>query len=342
MKIKTSFLSGVQLSSPLGFPFLKLPVELRLKIYAHYFRSLKPTYPHFCSPPALLHTCRSIYNAAQPLYIKNTTLDLRTTANLVDFLTSLSTPRIKQLRHLSLRALPFPIYTDEDMDCFHTYGFDQVLPLFPDLQLDTLTLTDAYHGPHVSEDPWGHRATYGEVRSLVEAGCGWRKLIYRSESTIWLHPTVRIYGENSVPLVHNMITQGQPGRWDRMIKQRDGPESGAGVRMWQKEEGNWVEVPASEGTASDGHLDEEEEDEFDWDSDDEHCSKTKYGDSDGSSQIEIQITRGRDADIVSNVEPLCDFDRELHDLWGRMSWHEIKQSGRFLAGSAEDDPTALL
>lgn len=339
MKIKNSFLSGVQLSSTMRFPLLELPVELRLKIYAHYFRSLKPTYPHFCSSPALLLTSRSVYTAAQPLYIKNTTLDLRTTANLVDFLTSLSAPRIKQLRHLSLRALPFPVYTDEDLDSFHTYGFDQVLPLFPDLQLDTLTLTDAYHGPHVDEDSWGHGATYGEVQSLVKSGCGWRKLIYRSESTVWLQPAEFTYGANSV---HKTITQGQPGKWDKKIKQRDGPESGAGVRMWIQEGGNWVEVPASEGPASDGHLDVEKEDEFDWDQNDIQSSESKYGNGDGSVQIEIQITRGRDADIIGQSEPLDDFEKELHDLWGRMSWHEIKESGRFLAGSAEDDPTSLL
>ena len=331
---KNTFLSGVQLSSTMRFPLLRLPAELRLTIYANYFRSLKPTYPHFCSSPALLLTSRSVYTAAQPLYIKNTTLDLRTTANLVDFLTSLSIARIKQLRHLSLRALPFPIDTDEDMGASCTYGFEYVLPLFPDLQLDTLTPTDAYYGPHVRENLWGHEATYCEVESFVEIGRGWRKLIYRSKSTKWLQPGQFTDSVNN--------GQGQPGKWDRMIKERDGPQSGAGVRMWIQEGGNWAEVPASEGSASDGHPDVEDEDEFDWDQGDIQTSESEYGNGDGSPQIEIQITRGRNADIVDKRGVPQAYDEELHDLWARMSWHEIKQSGRFLAGSAEDDPIAQL
>lgn len=90
-----------------GSPLLNLPTELQLKIYAYYFRSLTQIYPYL-EVPSLL-TSRSISSAAQTLWFKNTTFDLKNTVNLLDYLTALSAPQIKQLRHLSLRAVPFPI-----------------------------------------------------------------------------------------------------------------------------------------------------------------------------------------------------------------------------------------
>ena len=318
----------------MGSPLLELPVELQLKIFADVFCSLHPTYPHF-SCPSLLLTCRSIYSAAQPLYIKSTTLDLGTTINLVKFLTSLSAPRIKQLRHLSSRALPVSICDDLEYSIFHPYGLEQILPFIPDLQLDTLTITDAFHGSHVREHAFGHTATNVEVQNLVKAGCGWSKLFYRSENTAWLQPAKFGYiannGGRGLAMIHTTVPKRQPGNWDRIIKQRDGPDSGANVRMWVRQGGNWVEVPArDEG----GNM----EAKFDWNRYDLSCDQAKYGNGDGSPQIEIQITRGRDADIINKRKPLEKHERKLHDLFDRMSWHEIKESGKILAGDDETPP----
>lgn len=222
-----------------------------------------------------------------------------------------------------------------------TYGFDQVLALFPDLQLDTLTLIDAFHGPLVSDCQAlsRHAATYGEVQSLVEQGCGWRKLLYRSESAVWIQRAQSKYRGNAKSAhIHKTVTQAQQhGNWDRLIKQRDGPDSGAGVRVWVKAADIWAELPPGHEKLDIGR------DMLPWYNGNDELAKSMYGEGDASPKVEIQITRGRNADILDKGAPLTEHSKALHAWWGRMSWKEMKES-RYLGGDglAQRNPTSLM
>ena len=126
-------------------------MEIRHAIYTKLFQSTTLTYPHSNCP--LLATNHQIRNEALPLNYKHATFNFKLAEHFADYVTSIDRSTINKLRRIRVKALPFPLYDPEEESFYTTYGFPNVLKLFPGLQLDTLTLFDAYHGENISEDP---------------------------------------------------------------------------------------------------------------------------------------------------------------------------------------------
>lgn len=305
-----------------------LPREIRDQIYASYFSSITLTYPTFALPP-LLFTSRQLHAEALPLLRSNATYDLITTEHFIDYLTTLSPATLAQLRHISVRDVPFPVYPDVDDSYYVTHLFSTLLPLFPGLRLGTLIIEDAFHGEDAAEDGLGHNATYDGLQEMVKEGKGWKELILRSTSDRWLVAVVfQMCAADGT--VRTMINGGskQPETWDRLIKERDGQESGAKVEMWScKAQGVWEKVEEAYNAEVE---DEAEQDDLD-------------GAEPARSSIEVRVRRGKEADYAQDgmIAHERTFSRQLREMLEKLGWKEIKARGLFVPG-AEDDPMSHL
>ena len=127
--------------------------------------------------------------------------------------------------------------------------------------MDCLEIEDAYHGPQVLEDKWGHNNTYYAVEKMIQQGKGWKELIYTVKSDVWLRDLVINYSDDRGDEVHKR--KSQPETWDMIIKERDGWDSGAKVELWYKEnedDGNWKMVKSPYEVTGVEDSEEEEED----------------------------------------------------------------------------------
>ncbi len=310
--------------------FLAFPGELRNQIYASHFRFLTLTYPTF-TPPPFVFTSRQIHIEALPLLRPSATYNLLTTEHFIDYLTTLTPASLAQLRHISVRGYPLPVYPDDNVPSYCTHLFASLLPLFPGLQLDTLELIDAFHGRDVEEDGWGHNATYDDLETMIKNGKGWKELVFKSASDRWLKPVTFIESMNGTSTQITTGRSAQPEAWDTMIKERDGKESGARAEMWtSKREGVWEKV---EGQYKPG-LEEE--------GDDESEVEDEVRD-DGSPSIEVRVRRGNGAEYVQDEGSVneYEFSGKLREMFEKLGWKEIKARGLFIPG-AEDNPCAHL
>ncbi|KAL8855703.1 MAG: hypothetical protein Q9178_007669 [Gyalolechia marmorata] len=291
-------------------PFFRLPLELRQQVYRSHFSTLDLTYPHFGLPHLLLSS-RRLHNEASPLYCENARFKFKGTKQLVDFLTSIDHETLCKLRHIAVRGFPFPLYSVAEAFSYTTYSFEEVLPLFPGLQLSTLWVGDPFHGKWSSEDGWGHNATYSTVDELIKSQ-GFKELIYVVENDRFLKP-VRFQGPGTQEAESR---HPQPSTWDAMIKERDG--SSASVEMYRLLEDGSHRIPLRT--------------EFE-----RVQEATGMGDE---GQIEVRIKRGTNADHVQKGELLNQWAKGLHELFNELSWEEIKEKGLYV--EAEDVPTAHL
>ncbi|KAL8672325.1 MAG: hypothetical protein Q9168_003209 [Polycauliona sp. 1 TL-2023] len=199
-----------------------------------------------------------------------------------------------------------------------TYGFPDVLPLFPGLQLKTLWLGDPYHGEWAAEDGWGHDATYAAVEALIKSK-GFKELIYVVENDRFLRPvhfTRTSVGPPPVETEDISERQPQPSTWDAMMKARDGADSGACVELYRILDDGKRRLPLKT--------------EFE-------SIQEASAESDG--QIEVRVRRGTDADYLQDGQQ-NEWAQPLSELFNQYSWEEIQAKGLYV--DAEDDPTAHL
>ncbi|KAL8727096.1 MAG: hypothetical protein Q9166_006283 [cf. Caloplaca sp. 2 TL-2023] len=198
--------------------------------------------------------------------------------------------------------------------------FDAVLPLFPGLQLETLWVGDPYHGKWSMEDGWGHNAAYHAVEDLIESQ-GFKEVTYVVEHDRFMRPVSFTTSNGYQPGVQGTETtprEPQPSTWDAMIKKRDGAESGAKVQMFRLLDNGNRRIPLNT--------------EFE--------SVQEASDKEADGQIEIKIQRGRNADYVQTGKPRQKYDKELADLFHKITWKGILEKELYI--DAEDDPTAHL
>ena len=180
------------------------------------------------------------------------------------------------------------------------------------------------------------------------------RAVFRSASDRWLYPTVsQTFAADGTVTRKEMIRRStQPETWDKMIKERDGAESGARVEMWtSEEEGVWEKV---EGEYNTDLEEKEEKGDGDSEAEDEpgkdlahSCSSEvlslgRPGD-DKTPSIEVGIRRGREAQYVQDGRPVNEHQqsRKLREIFEKPGWKEIKARGLFISG-AENDPWAHL
>ncbi|KAL8905046.1 MAG: hypothetical protein Q9171_006824 [Xanthocarpia ochracea] len=284
-----------------------------MQVYRSYFSTLNLTYPHF-GLPYLLLSSRRLHNEALPLYRENARFNFKGTKQLLDFLTSINHETLCKLRHIAVRGFSFLVYRDTEAFAYTTYSFEQVLPLFPGLQLSTLWVGDPFHGKWSSEDGWGHNATYSTVDELIKSQ-GFKELIFVVENDRFLKP-VRFDSHATSGTQGAESRHPQPSTWDAMIKERDGPS--ASVEMYRLLDDGSHRIPLR----------------TEFETVQEATGKGDEG------QIEVRIKRGTNADHVQKGELVNEWAKGLYDLFKELSWEEIKEKELYV--EAEDDPTAHL
>ncbi|KAF9700578.1 hypothetical protein EKO04_001403 [Ascochyta lentis] len=221
---------------------LTIPVELRELIYGFLFNSYtvlrgfkhtkKPEVQSTCPPrAALLLTCRQIHAEAWRHLPLNCTLHFRDTESLLDTLLSVDQSVVTRIRHVRVRAFPFPLYADDKAEYYPTYYFANALSLLPGLCLDELQVEDCWHG-YGQGDGWRDVTTYMDIEALLKSDA-WKKLVYITPCTDFI----------ASGYDHRKKRQQQPESWDASLKERDGEASGASVQMWI--------VPTKQGEARD-------------------------------------------------------------------------------------------
>ena len=240
-------------------------------------------------------------------YYHNIHLSFPSTKILMNYLTSIDWATGRELRHISVRGHPFPVSTIPD-DGIISYPFYEVLLLFPGLRLSTLKVRDTYHEPGTYCDIWGQAASYHDVEALLKCD-GFRELIYVSSNDRFLTLDPE---EEQLP---GPIPRRdpQPSTWDRMIKARDGTESGAEAKIYRITKKGSVELKAEFETVKD----------FDW------GQITTF-----DEPIEVHVKRGKGVDYTQtgkwNLPPDEAEERlPLKDLFNRFTWDEIKEQGLY-------------
>ncbi|KAL8904479.1 MAG: hypothetical protein Q9207_003243 [Kuettlingeria erythrocarpa] len=303
--------------------FFRLPLELRHHVYRSYFSALNLTYPHL-GPSPLLLSSRRLHSEASPSYWENVRFNFKGTKQLVDFLTSIDHETLCKLRHIAVRGFPFPVYRDPDAYGYSTYAFNDILPLFPGLQLSTLWVGDPFHGKWSTEDGWGHNASYSAIDDFIKCQ-GFKELVYVVENDRFLK-RVRFENSNSWSVTNATdstsgtwepnIRYPQPSTWDAMMKERDGTT--ASVEMCRLLDDGNRRVPLDTEFETIQHA-------------------TGNGDE---GQIEVRIKRGTNADHAQKGGLVREWDHGLRDLFKEFTWKEIKEKELYV--EAEDCPTAHL
>lgn len=259
---------------------------------------------------------------------------------MVDYLTGITKSELVRLRHMSVRGIPMPfnraphLYTPKDDCSCKVYYFYSVLALFPALQLDKLTVYDPYHGEGVSEDVYGHWGTYREIDLLVKIAKGFKELVFISENDRCL---------NSNYLGGKVAAQ--PSTWDKMVKDRDGVNSGAGVEMFTFAKGQRAKMVGDHPfyhLRHDGRVvvaddNRDGDDAIPWDNKlhggEEHSENVDRWLEVIEGGVELRVRRGNDADYVQDGKSLD----EMYAISAQLSWKEIKEQGLFVL-RVENDP----
>lgn len=241
---------------------LTIPVELRELIWEFLFSSynIRHGFRHAGVPTnqresssrtAILRTCRQISSEAWRHLPLNCTLHFRGTENLLDTLLSVDQNVVTRLRHIRVRGFPFPLYASGRSDYYPTYYAANALTLLPGLCLDTLVVDDCWHGFGLG-DTWRDLTTYFDIESLLKSDA-WKELTYITPCTDFM--------TSGADLRRKRLAQ--PETWDALIKERDGENFGAEVKMYivptkqEKASGNektddgrimqpWTAVPGHE------------------------------------------------------------------------------------------------
>ncbi|KAL8628371.1 hypothetical protein Q9189_005915 [Teloschistes chrysophthalmus] len=308
--------------------FLKLPLEIREHVYRSYFSDLDLSVNFSVSP--LLLCSNQIHEEAQLLFWQNA-----------------------------------------------RFTFRDVLPLFPGLQLSTLRVVDPFHGNGIMEDGWGHDATYHGVDDFIKSQ-GFKELTYVVQHHRFLKSTrFRNAPVATEPSTWDTKIKERDGIESGASVTIFRVSNGDILRVSNEEKQIFDEFETIQ-KASDAEEEpndfEEEADDVEEEAriDGElgsaglsprsipFCIKrvtseggtsrwveTEYDPSEWlpphqeyTSQIEVRIKRGKEADYEQKGEQSNVLARRLLDLFQELTWKEIKEKGLYV--DSENAPTAHL
>jgi hypothetical protein len=203
---------------------LDLPLELREAIYGYYFSTVTAKHGFHSSSThdnrtALLRTNQQIHHETWRHLPLNIRMQFRGTEAMLDTLLSVDQAVITRLRHIRVKAFPFPLYTGSKADYYPIYHFHNALALLPGLCLDELIVEDSFHGFGLVEG-WRDVVTYFDIENLLSSDA-WKELVYITPNTDFI----------ASGYDHRKKRQAQPETWNAMLRERDGEESGAAVQM---------------------------------------------------------------------------------------------------------------
>jgi hypothetical protein len=204
---------------------LSLPLELREAIYGYLFSAISTKHGfHTNSTPhnrtALLQTNKQIYHEAWRHLPINIRLQFWGTEAMLTTLLGVDQAVVTRLRHIQVKAFPFPLYTNGRADYYPIYYFHNALAMLPGLCLDRLVVEDSFHGFGLVEG-WRDVVTYFDIENLLKSDA-WKEMVYIIPNTDFL----------ASGYDHRKKRQAQPDTWNALLSQRDGKGSGAQVQMW--------------------------------------------------------------------------------------------------------------
>lgn len=298
--------------------FLTLPCELREMIYECLFNSITIHHGLGCNKKtsnriAILRTCRQIQDEAQPFLAANVQFQFRSTEVMLDTLMNLGSTIISKLRHIHVKAFPFPLYASGTISYYTTYHFSNALALFPGLKLDRLVVEDCFHDSGANGG-WGDIGTYYDIESLLKSD-GWKELHYVSPTTEFMTSSMD----------HERLRVAQPAGWNELLQKRDGEYSGAGVTMYLAKE--------AERTG----MTEDMEQCTPWSAIPGHELKEAASIISVNREVRIVARRGRKAPYTQDGSKI---DQCIENVFKTNSWEEVKQKGLYIPG--EDDPCSHL
>lgn len=113
-----------------------------------------------------------------------------------------------------------------------TCGLCCVLMFFPGLKLSTLEVRGASHEPDIIWARWDHVASYDYVERLLKQD-SFQELIYGSNNDLFLKYSPRRRDTSPFDSRPDPGPDPQSSTWSKMIKARDGAESGAEARLYR-------------------------------------------------------------------------------------------------------------
>ena len=308
---------------------LTLSVEIRLDIYERHFKAQvinRGFGTRVSDSISLLSTCRQIHEEARPLIGHINSFHFRSTAALLDTLTTLNPQQIQEIRHIRVKGYPLPLFPYSHGTGYTTYHFSDFLPLFSGLQLDRLEVEDAFHDN--GKDLWADIGTYNDVESLVESD-GWKELCFVTPTTGFM--TRKLYDI--------IQRREQPDGWNQDLLNRDGgEESGAYVRMFMANESGVrgiTEDPNKHTPYSviPGHLGKfSPAEEVTADGVRSVIVPLRVSEIAEPREVSIVAKRGKDVSYVQDGSKLLP---KIQALFDNMTWQETKSS-HYL--DAEDNP----
>jgi hypothetical protein len=301
-------MTTITMSTMLPPTLLTIPLEIRRSIYKELFRStiVRHGFGSIGSEhTSILCACRQIRDEAKEYIAPNITRHFSSTATMLDCLTAMSPENISQARYMRVKAFPFLI-RDGDFFTYISYGFANVLPLFPGLQLDRLTVEDPYR----PGDGFGDLGTYSDIESFLTS-FSWKELHYISPSTEFISSSNDRSRERVV----------QPDGWNSTYEDLT-------VTMYVANEPDVAGMAEDPNTRSEyigtpGHL------------------RPGYDGSSGCTGGEREVlVAARRVSGASYVQDGSHLHKDIEELFNAMTWQEFKESDKCI--DSERDPTAHL
>ena len=288
--------------------FCKLPGELRDQIYKYLFSSTRLAFgechtetmemksAHYSL--AILQTCRQIYNETRSMWLREVLFSFEGPEDLLDKLSTQPSTVVSQIRHIRVRGGTLQLRLTDDGVSFW-FGLSESLKLLPQLRLDTLTVLATAYEEYACDT----------LNHLIQQGHGWKELHYIASDSKML----------AFSKLNSNRRKPQSSNWQQILVDRDGPQSGAQVKMYRAKSNS----PGSLNIASLHELFEEtipdgsHEDEVGV-----HHYEVRLSEADTPKEVLVVAKRGRNADITLKGQP--PFDPLDIRSYG-MTWEDIGQ-----------------
>ncbi|KAF2178320.1 hypothetical protein K469DRAFT_599711 [Zopfia rhizophila CBS 207.26] len=222
---------------------LSLPLELRELIYENLFSSYTVRHgfgrasSSNSNRTAILQICKQIHHEAWRFLPLNIQFHFRGTEAMLETLLSVDQPVVTRIRHIRVKAFPFPLYANGHVDYYPTYYFSNALSLLPGLHLERLVVEDCFHG-FALLDGWRDVVTYMDIEALLKSDA-WKELQYITPNTDFI----------TSGYDHRRRRVAQPENWNALLQERDGETSGAEVQMFITPEPSNSDMPRDAITA---------------------------------------------------------------------------------------------
>lgn len=256
---------------------------------------------------AILRTCRLIKQEAEGLWLGQVLFNFFNPEDMLNKLSELPPTALSQIRHVRVggdSVVLTPI--DDEYSEDEYYRFVWAIKLLPGLCLDTLTVL----GPSTSNGI----LAYDTLDGLIKHGNGWKELRFITRySDMFAFEKMDPYRRRP-----------QPSTWNDILIQRDGLDSGASVTIYRSTQ---CDAPGAVLNPETRQLFEqkppsspEDLEKFGVEEDKQLLDMTENG-----KAFLVVVKRGRQAQILEQVDPAHFHERDIRH-WARdMTWTEIRR-----------------